>query len=87
MNNFQLVQTINLSDGMHCEAQAAMFMGATRTDYVVTNPAWNNRLNDTTSHAAFREYMAAELCVPDADVQGPERCKSSGCWSFSYLDV
>tara|TARA_R110000822_G_scaffold47422_3_gene125782 strand:- start:1933 stop:2184 length:252 start_codon:yes stop_codon:yes gene_type:complete len=83
MNNFQLVQTTDLSDGMD-EAQAAMFMGATQTEYVVTNPAWNNRLNDTTSHAAFREYMANELCVPS--VQGPERWRS-GCWSFSYMDL
>ena len=85
MNNFQLIQTSDISDGMHCEAQAAMFMGATLTEYVVTNPAWNKRLNDTTSHAAFREYMAAELCVPS--VQGPERCKRSGRWSFSYMDL
>ena len=85
MNNFQLIQTNDISDGMHCEAQAAMFMGAMANRYIVTNPAWNDRLNDTTSHAAFREYMAAQLCVDG--VQGLERCKRSGRWSFSSLDL
>ena len=85
MNNFQLLRTRDIGAECDCEARAAMFMGATQSEYVVTNPAWNKRLTDTTSHAAFREYMAAELCAPS--VQGPERCKRSGRWSFSYMDL
>ena len=85
MNNFQLVQPRDISDAMHCEAHAAMFHGSMVNRYIVTNPTWNNRLNDTTSHAAFREYMAAQLCVDG--IQGLQHCKRSGRWSFSSLDL
>jgi len=69
MNNFQLIQTNYMSDGMHCEAQAAMFDGAMANEYEVTNPAWNKRiaqlldekLEDERALEPFIDHMRCEL--------------------------
>jgi hypothetical protein len=69
MNNFQLIQTNDISDGMHCEAQAAMFHGAMANQYEVTNPAWNKRIAQLLSEALederalepFIDHMTSEL--------------------------
>ena len=82
INNFKLVHECDISDGMD-EAMAAMHVVGIASRYVVLNPAWNERLNDTTSHYPFRQYMAGQL---DADgVQSLERCETSGRWFFTSL--
>ena len=77
MNNYELISTDDMSEGMN-EARAAEFHGATTSWYVVTNPTWNSRLTDPSSHAAFRRYMEGTLnvtCVEDVTLgyEGSDR--------------
>ena len=59
------------------------FYGMTTDTYLVTNPAWNNALNDTARHAPFARYMEKELgCT---DIQWLTKGKD-GRFTFNALD-
>lgn len=59
------------------------FEGSKIYTYRVTNPAWNNALNDTARHGPFARYMEKELgCT---DIQWLTKGKD-GRFTFSALD-
>ena len=62
----------------------SQFYGATHGLYVVTNPAWNERLKDKSSHVGFRRHCESLLDV--TCVQGVRFSPHADAFIFEALD-
>ena len=77
MENIRLIRSNELNP------DDPQFFGASHDLYVVTNPAWNKRLKDKSSHVGFARHC--ETLVPGF-VQGVKFSPRADAFIFEALD-
>ena len=78
MENIRLIRSNELNP------DDSQFFGASHDLYVVTNPAWNKRLKDKSSHVGFKRHCEKLLNV--ICVQGVTFSPRADAFIFEALD-
>ena len=78
MENIRLIRSNELNP------DDPQFFGASHDLYVVTNPAWNRRLKDKSSHVGFERHC--ERLLDATCVQGVTFSPRADAFIFEALD-
>jgi hypothetical protein len=77
MRNFMKTDTdVPMTDGVDCTDQFTV------DTYMITNPKWNHRLNNSEDDAACRKYLATQFSAPVGELFMPQ---GSTCWHFNVV--